>query len=333
MKKRIMAVILLAVLTAAGTAGCKQNVGTPEDNAVVEEPENEEEAENAQNGKLFGFSCSDLSNPFYETLEQSVRTSLDEQGARIVVMDPEGSQDTQIEQISQMIGQGIAALFLCPVDEEKITPALEALDEADIPVINIDRAVSRQDLVTAFVGSDNYNAGKVCGEDLAARRPDGGRIVIVEDSQVSSLNERITGFEEAVADGGFEVISRIDTGSDVDRVQSEMARILEESTQIDAVMCGNDQMADGVLRAVEEADRNDILVYSVDGSPLTKSELTRYGSPMAGVGAQSPINMGKTAVKTAAAVLNGEKYEDEIYVETFFINRDNVEMYGTDGWQ
>jgi len=31
--------------------------------------------------------------------------------------------------------------------------------------------------------------------------------------------------------------------------------------------------------------------------------------------------------------LNGEDYEKETYEETFFINRDNVEMYGTDGWQ
>lgn len=39
------------------------------------------------------------------------------------------------------------------------------------------------------------------------------------------------------------------------------------------------------------------------------------------------------AVKIANAVLNGEDYEKETYEETFFINRDNVEMYGTDGWQ
>ena len=54
---------------------------------------------------------------------------------------------------------------------------------------------------------------------------------------------------------------------------------------------------------------------------------------MMGIGAQSPINLGEKAVKIANAVLNGEDYEKETYEETFFINRDNVEMYGTDGWQ
>src|SRR5699024_7747694 len=105
---------------------------------------------------------------------------------------------------------GVDAVFLCPVDWEEITPALEALDEADIPVINLDTEVKEMDYIDAFVGSDNRNAGYVCGQDLLENKPDGGMIVIVESSSVNSVNERITGFEEAIANGGFEVIQRID---------------------------------------------------------------------------------------------------------------------------
>ncbi|OUP86594.1 LacI family transcriptional regulator [Lachnoclostridium sp. An169] len=332
MKKRMTAAVLLAVLTAFGAAGCKQNVGTPEDNAVVEQPEEGGENEKTLSGKVFGFSCADLSNPFYETLEQSVRTALEEQGGRLVVKDPDGSTETQISQISQMIEEGISALFLCPVDETGITPALEALKEADVPVVNVDREVSDTGLITAFVGSDNYNAGHVCGEDLTAQRPEGGRIVIVENPDISSYNERITGFEEAIADGGFEVAGRIEAGGG-QNITGSLTQMVSAEPEPDAVMCASDQMAEQVLEVLEELDSDDILVYSVDGSPVTKSALADPGSPMEGVGAQSPINMGKTAVKTAAAVLDGGDYEEETYVETFFINRENVEMYGTDGWQ
>ena len=51
-------------------------------------------------------------------------------------------------------------------------------------------------MIEAFIGSDNKNAGYVCGEDLLAQRPDGGKILIVESSGINSVNERITGFEE-----------------------------------------------------------------------------------------------------------------------------------------
>ena len=85
--------------------------------------------------------------------------------------------------------------------------------------------------------------------------------------------------------------------------------------------------------AITEAGQEKVYVYSVDGSPASKKALVEHTGGMMGIGAQSPINLGKKAVKIANAVLNGEDYEKETYEETFFINRDNVEMYGTDGWQ
>ncbi len=331
MKKRVLLLFLTVACAAALLSGCKKNVGTPEDNAVAEEPEEEENEE--ESGRLFGYSCIDLSNPFFETLGESIQTSLEEQGDRLMTKDPEADSDTQISQIQEMIDAGVDAVFLCPVDWEEITPALEALDEADIPVINLDTEVKEMDYIDAFVGSDNRNAGYVCGQDLLENKPDGGRIVIVESSSVNSVNERITGFEEAIANGGFEVIQRIDAGGDVSVVKPALTELLQSGEQIDAIMCGNDQMAEQVLAALDEAGNTDPLVYSVDGSPATKTALTDPDSPMQGVGAQSPINMGKTAVKVASAVLEGGAFSRENYEETFFIGRDNVEMYGTDGWQ
>lgn len=329
MKKKITAVFLTAVLAAALLAGCKKNVGSPEDNAVMDDQENtEKDTEEAEH--VMGFSCSDLSNPFYTVLEEALQSSLEEEGIRLVVRDARSDVDTQIQQVDELIQQNVEGVFLCPAEWEKITPALEALNDAGIPVINLDTEVKEMDLVKAFVGSDNRNAGYVCGEDLVSRMPDGGRIIIIENPGINSINERITGFEEAILDGGFEVVRRIDAGSE--KIGDTLRGLLKEE-QIDAIMCGNDVMALQVLDVLEQTENKDILVYSVDGSPDIKSALLDPDSPMAGIGAQSPITMGKTAAKTAAAILNRDRYEKETYVETFFINRENVDMYGTDGWQ
>ena len=334
MRKRILLIFLTVFSAAVLMSGCKRNVGTPEDNAVVEETDETDENEGEENeGRIFGYSCSDMSNPFYETLKDSIRTSLEEQGDGILVKDPAGDAAAQVTQIREMIEAEVDAVFVCPVDWEEITPALEELEEADIPVFNLDIEVKDTDLTDAFVGSDNHNAGYVCGENLTEKRPDGGRIVIVENPSVNSINERITGFEEAIANAGFEVVRRIDAGGDISAVKEEMKALFAQDMQIDAVMCGNDQMAEQVLAAAEESEGWDGLVYSVDGSPEIKSALTDPESPMEAAGAQSPINIGKTAVQVATAILNGDDYEKENYEDTFLINRDNVEMYGTDGWQ
>ncbi len=322
---------LMLMLTAVFTAGCKKDVGTPEDNAVVAAEEDEESEGEEETGYVLGYSCINLTNPFYDTLKTAIQTSLEEEGATLIVKNPEGDVNVQISQIEEMIEEGVDAVFLSPADWEEITPALEALKEADIPVINLDTQVKETDLIEAFIGSDNKNAGYVCGEDLLAQRPDGGKILIVESSGINSVNERITGFEEAIANGGFEVLDRI--SEDSGDVREAMAAALARFPEIDAVMCGNDQMAEKVYQAVKEAGRTDILIYGVDGSPEIKKLLAAGENAMAGTGAQSPIHMGKTAAETALSILNGEDYEEEVCVDTFFINRDNVEMYGTDGWQ
>lgn len=333
MKKKFLGVFLTVIFGCMVLSGCKKNVGTPEDNAVVEEEEGKKEDTQEQEGYTFGYSCIDIYNPYFDVLKESIRGELEAKGDTLLVKNPDGDSDKQIQQIQEMIQEGVDAVFLSPVDWEAITPALKALDEADIPVINVDTQVKSSDLTEAFIGSDNKNAGTVCGENLKIQCPEGGKVVLLECPSQNSVNERITGFEEAIKNAGFEVVARADAVGNKMAAKEKMAQILSENPKIDVVMCGNDQMALGALQAANEAGKNSLKIYGVDGSPEIKKELTNEKSIIAGTGAQSPINMGKQAAKIAKAILAGEDYEETTYIDTFFIGKDNVEMYGTDGWQ
>lgn len=331
MAKKGLLYILTAALMMGALTGCKQNVGTPEDNAVVEEPE---ENDDVQTNRLFGFSGADLSDPFCEVIKDSVSVSLEEQGDRILVRDAVKDAGTQAEQIREMIDAGAEAVFLIPADPAGITPALESLKEAEIPVINLDIRVQDAGLTDAFIGADNYSAGAYCAEDLIRRMPDGGTVGIIECTGNSSVAERINGFEESIQNAGFEIKGRINTAPDDEAgLKRELLSMLDDEQPPDALMCGDDRMALIVMEALRTSGRSDIIVYSVGGSPAVKSALKETDSALAGIGALSPINMGKTAVKTASALLADGAYEPEIYVETFFIDRENIDMYGTDGWQ
>lgn len=329
MNKRILSILLTFVLCAGLLAGCKKNVGTSEDNAVKEETEEEEITETYH----FGFSCITMENPYFITLEQSLREALEAGGNTLVTKDPALNVETQIQQIDEMIEEGIDAIFLCPVSWEEITPALKALKEADVKIINIDSEVKDTDYVDAYIGSDNKNAGYICGEDLIEQRPDGGKIVILESPTQNSVNDRITGFEEAIAGKAFEVVGRADTQGDLNTAREAAETIFRENKDITAVMCGNDQIALGALVAAHTAGIDNILIYGVDGSPDLKKELLKKNSLIRGTSGQSPINIGKKAAKIGMAILNGEEYNKKTYEDVFFITSDNVEMYGADGWQ
>ena len=274
-----------------------------------------------------------MDNPYFDTLEKSIEAALGQEDYQMIIKNPGSDAELQKQQIQELIEAEVDVVFLSPVDWDAVTPALEALKEADIPVINIDTQVKKTDLVDAFVGSDNKNAGYVCGKDLVVQCPDGGNILILECPTMNSINERITCFEKAILNAGFVVLDRADVNGEKEKAKEKMKEFLEKYPDIDAVMCGNDQIALGASEAVKEVGRTDILIYGVDGSPEVKAEIGKENSPIVATGAQSPIHIGKTAAEVAIAILEGEKYKKETLEETFLINRDNVELYGVDGWQ
>ena len=332
-KKIIVMAVSLLVMCSMILAGCKKSVGTPEDNAVQEET-TEEETE-GKTGYKFGFSAIDMENPYFITLESALKEVLEKEGHTLITKDPGSDASLQATQIHEMIEEGIDAIFISPVNWEEITPALEELKEADIRIINVDTQVKEMGYVDAYIGSDNKSAGYICGEDLMTRCPDGGKILILECPTQNSINDRITGFEEAIskAEKGFEVVARTDTNGEFEKALQDAKELLEEHPEITVIMCGNDQIAVGAKTAVNLMNMKNVIIYGVDGSPDIKKELKKQDCQIAGTAAQSPINMGKTAAKVALAIMNGDEYEKETYEEVFMINQDNVDMYGVDGWQ
>ena len=335
MRRRIFTVLAVVLICAAGLGGCKKHVGTPEDNAASGEESEENREAAREEKKLIGFSVIDMKNPYFITLENAAREAAEQKGYELLMEDPGTDPGEQALQIQEMIDKGISAIILSPVDWEKITSSLKALKEAGVRIINVDTQVKEMEYVDAYIGSDNYNAGYICGEDLIRRCPEGGKIAILECPTQNSINDRITGFEEAIAkaEKGFEVVARADTTGEFERALEESEKMLEEYPDIVAIMCGNDQIAVGATTSVNVARAKDVLIYGVDGSPDIKKELQKPDTQIAGTAAQSPIHLGQEAAKIAECILTGQKFEKETYEEVFMINKDNVGMYGVDGWQ
>jgi len=308
--KKIMAICLLALLAASVMfVGC-----------------------NRKKTRTFGFTSMRISNPFFALIEQTIREEVEKNGDKLISVDPDMDSQKQNSQIEDLIAQKIDAIFINPVDWEAIKPALVSLNQARIPVINYDAEVRDMDLVAAYVGSDNRNAGYVCGVDLVKRFPNGGPIAVFDSPSMRSLRDRIDGFKEAIEGKGFTIVFLEDAlGNSVDG-RRHTERMLNSNIKVIAVMGGNDPTALGVLEACQAANRTDILIYGVDGSPLAKAEIAKRGQ-FAGTGAQSPINIAKTSVELAYKILNKQPYEKKVPVATFMINQENIDNYNINGWQ
>ena len=281
-------------------------------------------------GNKLGYTCMDGTNPFFVALEGSIREVVEANGDELISLDPQNSNETQIAQIEDMISRGVVALFVNPVDKDGIIAALDEVKAADIPMFGFDTEVADMSYLVTYAGSDNYNAGKVCGEDLIKKCPDGGPIIVLDSPTMQSVVDRTDGFLEAIDGKGFDVVAQIDCMGNQEQGNLNGTDALTAHPDAVAIFGGNDPTALGAYAAAEAAG-SDCLIYGVDGSPDIKALIAE--GKVTGTGAQSPMSIGKTIAELYYKWADGEKIEDRYPIETFMINSDNIEEYNNGGWQ
>ncbi len=284
-------------------------------------------------GLKLGYTCMDGTNPFFVTIENRMREMVEENGDELIAVDPGNDVTKQIPMVEDLIVQNIDGMFMNPVDAEGILPALDQLKEAGIPIVGFDTEVADMSYLVSYAGSDNYNAGKVCGEDLVKRCPDGGKIIVLDSPTMQSVTDRTNGFLDAIDGKGFEIVGQQDAKGNLQVAQGLAEDLLTANPDVVAIFGGNDPTALGALAAAKGQGFEELLIYGVDGSPDIKAELAKEGSLIAGTGAQSPVTIAETAVDIMYKYLNGEEVDERYPVETFLITAENVADYGTDGWQ
>ena len=315
---------------------------TPEPAPEADPEPAPEPAPEADETLLIGFSAMDGHNPFFVALEDAARQIIEAAGHDFIALNPAMDNETQLSQIEDMIAMGIDALLLAPVSTDGIPPALMALQNAGVPVINFDSRVAQQDfdagLVRTFVGSDNFNAGYVVGRDLVERFPDGGQIALLPSPTHDSVVQRMLGFHSALeGHDQFEIVFEQDGLGQTAVAEPLAADAITAFPDLIAIIAGNDPSALGALSAALAAGRTDIAIYGVDGAPGAKqamAEAIGTGGGFMGSGAQSPITIGEwSAEYTLRLLVGGEDIPRDVPVVTFIINQDNVLDFDLDGWQ
>ncbi len=350
MKKKILCALLctamVAALTACGSSSSKtadtpadapkaDNADTTDDTAEpADTTDTADTADTAdsEGGRVFGYTCMDGTNPFFVTLEGAIREVVEAHGDTLISMDPANDSNTQINQVEDMISRGVEVMFVNPVDADGIVPALDMLKDADIPMFGFDTQVGDMSYLTSYAGSDNYNAGYVCGEDLAKKIPEGGDILILDSPTMQSITDRTNGFLDAIKESGvsFQVVGQQDAQGNQQVANEKATDLLTANPSVVAIFGGNDPTALGAYAAADAAGVKP-LIYGVDGSPDVKALLK--DTILEGTGAQSPITIGETIANTAYEWLDGKEVESFIPIKTFLVTADNVDEYGTDGWQ
>ena len=351
MKKKLlgltMAVMMAASLVACGSSESSEpasgDAGAQEEAAPAEEAETpaaEADAGEAAAGEVnvadltIAYVPTTMNNPFWSAMMGGITAEMEAKGmdpsTQLVTVDADSDQATMNNYVYDLINQDVDAIILAPMDCTAVTEALQACADAGIPVINVDTAVDRTDLVVSVIASDNHGAGVQCAEDMMAKLEKGSKIYIMNQPSGSACVQREEGFRETVGDY-FEIIGTSDTSGDTATTLPVAEDAITADKDLAGFFCINDMGALGCVKACAAADRDDIVIYGVDGNP---DFMGYVGDGSAtGSSAQQPSVIGSNAVDTALAYLAGETVEPEIVVPVTFITKENIGDFDVSDWQ
>lgn len=308
-------IVLLSAVVGAGVANKKL---TP---AVRQEK-----------GRKFGATYMTMNNPFYEIIDDELRSVLEARGDILITRDPALDVQKQIRQVEEMIERDVEAIFINPVDWKAISPALEEAVQAGIPVIVVDSEIFASNLAACTIVSDNYQAGVQCAQYMLENHEQ-GNILLLTHSAAKSGIDRIQGFKDAIEEyPQFTVLAEEDCLGQLELAMPATEKLLKQYPQADVIMCLNDLAAMGAMAALKDAGlTGKLAVYGVDGSPDGKSMIAE--GIMEATAAQFPRMIGREAAEAAYRIIEGEQTESVVRIKTELISRENLEVYGSDGWQ
>ena len=173
----------------------------------TEQPGSTSETETKDGDYEIGLSISTLNNPFFVALKEGAEEQANEMDATLTVADAQNDAAKQVNDVEDMIQKGMDLILINPTDSEAVGAAVQAANDAGIPVITVDRNAETGDVV-AHVASDNVGGGQLAGDYMVELVGEGQKVVELEGIPgASATRDRGQGFNEAI-DGKLEVVAK-----------------------------------------------------------------------------------------------------------------------------
>jgi len=266
-------------------------------------------ATSASGGKTIGVSIQNREAQFYQDMESGMKSEAAKYGYTVVVVDASRDNSKQQSQVEDFISQKVAAIVLTPYDSQAIGSAIVEANNANIPVFTADIANgSNQGKVVAHIASDNVQGGGQAGKLVcAALGAAGGSVAILDEPEVTSVQDRVKGFRAALASGcpNVKIVADIDGGGERAKASSATEDILQSHKDLKAIFGINDDSALGAASAVSAAgDTGKIFIIGYDATPEARTAIkagTMYGDAI-----QHPDQIGAKTIDAIHDFFDGK---------------------------
>lgn len=252
-------------------------------------------------------------------------STVEELGGVVIAVD--GGRDNQVHADNHdvLLNQGVDAVISI-LGDGAVEPKFEALQAAGIPVFTVDH---QSPFGVNNTTSDNYYMGTTIGRYMADAIGGEGEVAVFNAFEGAL---RICGIRA----GLWKYVLEDYPGINIiePELAEEFANAPEDARQktldllsqypegtLDAIHVGCwDQPAIGIVQALEEAGRTDVLVTALDGGPDTLEIMAEEGSPFVANVAQQPNLIGSTSAMNVARHFAGEELLPQTFVDVYPVN-------------
>ena len=299
--------VLASVTLALGVTACNRDTAADGDGS----------------GGNVTLALSTQTNPFFVQLRDGAQAKADELGITLNIQDASDDASTQINQLNNAASAGAQVVIVNPTDSDAVVPAVEALNNADIPVIAVDRS-SNGGEVASFIASDNVAGGRQAAEALAEAIGEEGEVIVLQGIAGSSASrDRGRGFTEGIsAYPNIRVVATQTAGFDRTKGLDVASNLLQAHPNVKAIFAENDEMALGALEALGARAGDAVKVVGFDGTADGLAAV-KAGRMVATI-AQQPDELGAQAVEQAKKILDDQTPDKEVPVEVVTVTRENV---------
>ncbi len=263
-----------------------------------------------------GYLVPTLENPFFVNMTNGAKSKSNSKLEVLVQASPDELKQNQI--IENYITQGVDAICVVPINSETIIPAIIKANKAGIPVINVDNKINMESAnkqgakIAFYIGSDNFDGGKLAGQFIIERLKGKGKVAILEGvAGNDAAIKRKGGFMKAISDTkDIQVVASQAADWNRQKANDIFQAILTANPDLKAVFACNDEMALGAIAAMKNKgiDLNTIVVVGFDAvdEAIKAVELGELNATIA----QQPELMGRKAIELVQSLLAGQKINE-----------------------
>ena len=319
MKKKIVSALLTATMVCGMSVVPAVGVAAADDTITV------------------GFSQVGAESDWRTANTESMKSTFSEEnGYELIFDDAQQKQENQLTAIRNFIQQEVDYILLAPVTETGWDTVLQEANDADIPVIIVDRMVDVSDdsLYTTWIGTDSLLEGRKAAEWLnaytTAKGIDAKDVNIVDiQGTIGSTAQigRSKGLEEGVDNYGWNLLAQQSGEFTQAKGQEVMESMLKQYDNINVVYCENDNEAFGAIDAIEAAGKT-------VGSDIANGEIMVMSFDTTNAGLTDTL-AGKIACDVECNPLHGPRAEELIKAleageEVEKLNYVDEEIFATD---